>query len=453
MLFQMNEILETVAMVETEHLDIRTVTLGVSLRDCADPDAKACARKVREKLLRAGSRLYDVVADVEAKYGIPIVNRRISVTPVAMILDASHGQDPRPVAEALDRAAEELRIDFIGGYSALVEKGITKGDAALLDSLPEVLASTKRLCGSVNVATTAAGINLDAVNQVARLVKRTAELTKERDSIGCAKFVVFANAVHDNPFMAGAFHGPGEGEFAINVGVSGPGVVNRIVSGMADARFDEVSDAIKRTAFKITRLGEMVGREVAGKLGLPFGIVDLSLAPTPAEGDSIAEILEGMGVPVAGAFGSVACLAMLNDAVKKGGAMATSHVGGLSGAFIPVSEDQGMIRAAQSGALTLEMLLAMTSVCSVGLDMVAIPGDVRDSTLAAIIADECAIGVVNHKTTACRLIPAFGKKAGDSVNYGGLLGEAPVMAVRDYESRLFMRRGGRSPAPVTSIRN
>lgn len=453
MLFQMQEILETIGMVETEHLDIRTVTLGISLRDCAGPDAREVARRVYDKVTKTASRLYDTVADVEAKYGIPIVNRRVSVTPVAMLLDACAGQDPMPIAEALDRAATDLKIDFIGGYSALVEKGITKGDAALLESLPAVLASTGRLCGSVNVATSAAGINMDAIARVAHLIKRAAELTKDRDSIACAKFVVFANAVPDNPFMAGAFHGPGEGECTVNVGVSGPGVVNRIVKGLEHASFDELTDAIKRTAFKITRLGEMVGREVAGKLGLPFGIVDLSLAPTPAEGDSIADILEGMGVPVAGAFGSVAALAMLNDAVKKGGAMATSHVGGLSGAFIPVSEDQGMIRAAKSGDLTLEMLIAMTAVCSVGLDMVAIPGDVHEGTLAAIIADECAIGVVNHKTTACRLIPAFGKKAGDTVNYGGLLGEAPIMAVRDHGSRRFIARGGRVPATLTSFKN
>lgn len=453
MLFQMNEILETIGMVETEHLDIRTVTMGISLRDCAGPDAKAVARRVYDKVIRCAGRLYDVTADVEAKYGIPIINRRVSVTPVALLLDACADDDPLPIAEALDRAAAELRVDFIGGYSALVEKGFTKGDVRLLDSLPEVLAVTNRLCASVNVATSASGINMDAVTAVARMIKRTAFLTRERDSIGCAKFVCFANAVPDNPFMAGAFHGVGEGEVTINVGVSGPGVVNRTVRGLENVPFGELTDAIKRTAFKITRLGEMYGREVAAKIGYPFGIVDLSLAPTPAEGDSISDILEAIGVGTTGGFGTVAALALLNDAVKKGGAMATSYVGGLSGAFIPVSEDQGMIRAVKSGALTLEMLLAMTAVCSVGLDMVALPGDIEESTLAGLIADECAIGVVNHKTTACRLIPAHGRKAGDVVSFGGLLGEAPVMAVREHASKPFARRGGRIPAPVTSIRN
>lgn len=449
----MQEILETIGMVQSDHLDIRTVTLGISLRDCAGNDAGEVAERVYSKLTRTAARLADVTAEVEAKIGIPIVNRRISVTPVALLLDGLKREDPLPVIQAMDKAAVDLGVDFIGGYSALVEKGMSRGDRILIDSLPEALASTQRVCGSVNLATSKAGINMDAVYLLAKVIRKAAWLTRDQDSIACAKLVVFANAPTDNPFMAGAFHGVSEGEATINVGVSGPGAVLHGVRDMGNIDFSELTDRIKRLAFKITRLGEMVGREVAAKMGIPFGIVDVSLAPTPAEGDSVADIIEAMGIETCGGYGTVAALAMLNDAVKKGGLMATSHVGGLSGAFIPVSEDQGMIRAAQRGILDLPMLLAMTSVCSVGLDMVAIPGDTEETTLAALIADEMAIGVINHKTTACRLIPAWGKQEGDTVEYGGLLGAAPIMAIKRVNADRFIHRGGRIPAPLTSAKN
>ncbi len=449
----MQEILETISMVETEHLDIRTVTMGLSLRDCITEDVNRTADKVYEKITKSAARLYDVTKEVENKYGIPIINRRISVTPIAMLLDSLKGNNPLPIIHAMDRAADALNIDFIGGYSALVEKGMTRGDKMLIESIPQALAETNKVCASVNLATTKSGINMDALYLMAKIIKKAAELTKDRDSIGCAKLVVFANSPYDNPFMAGAFHGPTEGERTINVGVSGPGVVHEGVKGMDNMSFDEMTDGIKRIAFKITRLGEMVGREVSAKLGVPFGIVDVSLAPTPAEGDSVANIIEAMGISTCGGFGTVAALALLNDAVKKGGTMATSHIGGLSGAFIPVSEDQGMIRAVKSGILNLQMLIAMTSVCSVGLDMVAIPGDTDTCVLAAIMADEMAIGVINNKTTACRLIPAYGKGVGDVVQYGGLLGEAPIMETLSYSADKFIKRGGRIPAPIHSAKN
>ncbi len=451
------EIVETIRMVQMERLDIRTITMGISLRDCVSENHARLADRIYDKVCRMGSGLTAAGAAIAREYGIPVTNTRVSVTPVAIIAEGvgdCAGRDAMlGVARALDRAAREIGVNFIGGYSALVHKGATPGDLALIDSIPEALASTERVCGSVNIGSTKSGINMDAVAMMGRVVKRAAELTAAADGLGAAKLVVFCNAVEDNPFMAGAFHGVGEADGVLNVGVSGPGVVLRAVQAAPAADFGELASIIKRTAFKITRMGELVGRAASARLGVPFGIVDLSLAPTPAIGDSVARILESMGLSRVGAHGSTAALALLNDAVKKGGAMASSHVGGLSGAFIPVSEDIGMIEAAGMGALSFDKLEALTAVCSVGLDMIAIPGDTPASTIAAIIADEAAIGMINRKTTAVRLIPAPGKKVGDLIEFGGLLGHAPVMAVNRESSAAFIGRGGRIPAPIQALNN
>lgn len=454
MKFSSEEILETVGMIADDKLDIRTVTLGVSLWDCSDPDPAACGRKIREKILRRTERLAPVAREIESTYGIPIVNTRVSLTPLALVVPCAEKEAFLEAARQVDAAAAEVGVNFVGGFTALVPKGATEVDRALLAAIPEVLSATERLCASVAVASTRAGINLDACRQLGEILKDTAARTAARDGIGCAKLVVFANPVEDNPFMAGAFYGPGEPESAILVGVSGPGAVRRALEALPlDADLGQVAEAIKKTAFKITRMGELVGRQMARRLGVEFGILDLSLAPTPAEGDSVGQILEAMGLARPGAPGSTAALMLLNDAVKKGGAFASSSVGGLSGAFIPVSEDASMIRAAAEGALTLEKLEALTSVCSVGLDMVAVPGDTPPETLAAILADEMAIGVANAKTTAVRIIPAPGKRAGDRVHFGGLLGEAPVMPVNPTPCAAFIRRGGRIPAPLQGLRN
>jgi uncharacterized protein (UPF0210 family) len=448
-----SEILQTMRMIERENLDIRTITLGISLRDCADADVAASCRKVYGKICRAARDLVKVGKDIEQEYGIPVVNKRISVTPIALVAECSGAEDYGPWAAALDRAAREVGVNFIGGFTALVHKGYTRGDRILVQSIPEALASTERVCSSVNVATTRAGINMDAVAEMGLVVKRTAELTADKGAVGCSKLVVFANAVEDNPFMAGAFHGIGEPETAVNVGVSGPGVVKSALEQARGASFDVVAETIKRTAFKVTRMGQLVAQEASKRLRAEFGIVDLSLAPTPAVGDSVAAILEEMGLECTGAPGTTAALALLNDAVKKGGVMASSQVGGLSGAFIPVSEDEGMVNAVLKGALSIEKLEAMTSVCSVGLDMIAVPGDTPAETVAAIIADEAAIGVINQKTTAVRIIPVPGGKPGDIVEYGGLFGRAPVMDISKFSSKAFIDRGGRIPAPLNSLRN
>ena len=453
--FSPEEIVETIRMVQMENLDIRTITMGISLRDCAHSNLEAAAQKAYDKICRLAGRLVAVGDEIEREYGIPIVNKRISVTPVALVAEASGAAAEQYVrfAEYLDRAAGEVGVNFLGGYSALVHKGATPGDRALIASIPQALAVTERVCASVNVGTTRAGINMDAVADMGRVVTEAARLTADRDGIGCAKLVAFCNAVDDNPFMAGAFHGIGEPDCVVNVGVSGPGVVMSVVQQVPEAPFGELAAAIKNTAFKITRMGELVGRAASRKLGVPFGIVDLSLAPTPAYGDSVARILEAMGLERVGAHGSTAALALLNDAVKKGGAMASGYVGGLSGAFIPVSEDAGMIEAASMGAITFDKLEAMTAVCSVGLDMIAVPGDTPAETIAAVIADEAAIGMINRKTTAVRLVPAPGKGVGDFVEFGGLLGRAPVMALNPHSSAAFVRRGGRIPAPLQALNN
>ncbi len=448
-----SDILQTLDMIDHQHLDIRTITMGISLRDCAHPDIGECARRVYDKICRRAERLVATGEAIESEYGIPIVNKRISVTPIAMVAESSESADYARLARALDAAARECGVNFIGGYSALVHKGCTVGDERLIASIPEALASTELVCSSVNVATTKAGINMDAVARMGRIIKETAARTADRDGLGCAKLVVFANAVEDNPFMAGAFHGVGEPECVINVGVSGPGVVHAALKAVPGESFDVVAETIKKTAFRITRMGQLVAQEASARLGVPFGVVDLSLAPTPAVGDSVARILEEMGLEVCGTHGTTAALALLNDAVKKGGVMASGHVGGLSGAFIPVSEDEGMIAAAERGTLSLEKLEAMTTVCSVGLDMIAVPGDTSAETISAIIADEAAIGVANSKTTAVRLIPAPGKRVGDRVEFGGLLGSAPVMPVRSESPAAFIARGGRIPAPLQSLRN
>ena len=447
------EIMQTVDMLDHQKLDIRTITMGVSLRDCADPNPTRCAQKIYDKICRCAERLVPVGCAIEAELGIPIVNKRISVTPIALVAESCRTNSYVPFAQAMDQAASVCGVNFIGGFSALVHKGMTHGDEILIESIPEALAVTNAVCSSVNVATTRAGINMDAVRRMGTIIKRTAELTADSDGIGCAKLVVFANAVEDNPFMAGAFHGVGEPESVINVGVSGPGVVHHALKTVRGRPFDEVAETIKRTAFRITRIGQLVAQEAANRLGVPYGIVDLSLAPTPAVGDSVARILEEMGLETCGTHGTTAALALLNDAVKKGGVMASGHVGGLSGAFIPVSEDEGMIAAARCGTLTLQKLEAMTCVCSVGLDMIAVPGDTTAETISAIIADEAAIGVVNNKTTAVRLIPAPGKRTGDEVSFGGLLGTAPVMPVLEPSAADFIARGGRIPAPLHSLRN
>lgn len=447
------EILETVRMIEQQHLDIRTITMGISLHDCADADAERACQKLYDKVTSRAEALVRTGELIETEYGIPIVNKRVAVTPIAEIAAASDTADYVPFARALDRAAETLGINFIGGFSALVQKGMTAADRKLIASIPEALAETGRVCSSVNVASTKAGINMDAVGAMGRVIKKAAALTADRDCIGCAKLVVFANAPEDNPFMAGAFHGISEGDCVINVGVSGPGVVRSAIAAAGDCDLTELAETIKRTAFKITRVGQLVAREASRRLGADFGIVDLSLAPTPAIGDSVARIIESMGVGTCGGYGTTAALALLNDAVKKGGVMASSSVGGLSGAFIPVSEDEGMIAAVDAGVLRLEKLEAMTAVCSVGLDMIAVPGDTDEAVISGIIADEIAIGVANTKTTAVRIIPAVGKQAGDRLSFGGLLGEAPVMPVNNVSPAAFIHRGGRVPAPIHSLKN
>ena len=452
-MLNLSDILYTQDMIDKRHLDIRTITMGISLMDCADPDIKVCARKIYDKITRRAENLVKTGEEIEWEFGIPIVNKRISVTPIALIGNACTADNYVPLAIAMDEAAKTCGVNFIGGFSALVQKGCTKGDWNLMNSIPEALAATERVCASVNVGSTKAGINMDAVAKMGEIIKRTAEVTAANDGLGCAKLVVFANAVEDNPFMAGAFHGVGEPETVLNVGVSGPGVVYHALQGVKGKPFDEVTETIKKTAFRVTRMGQLVGVEASKRLGIPFGIVDLSLAPTPAVGDSVARILEEMGLEVCGTHGTTAALAMLNDAVKKGGVMASNHVGGLSGAFIPVSEDEGMIAAAEAGVLQLDKLEAMTCVCSVGLDMIAVPGDTPASTISAIIADEAAIGMVNSKTTAVRIIPAPGKVVGDRVEMGGLLGSAPVMPVHPESAEDFIARGGRIPAPLQSLKN
>ncbi len=452
-MFEDFEILETIRMFQEEHLDVRTITMGISLMDCAAGSADETCRRIYDKICSRAERLVAVGEDISREYGIPIINKRVSVTPISQVAASSRTTDYAVFARALERAADNVGVNFIGGFSALVHKGYTDSDRRLIASIPEALATTEKVCSSVNVATTRTGINMDAVREMGEVIVETARLTADRDALGCAKLVVFANAPEDNPFMAGAFTGSGEPECVINVGVSGPGVVMKALERCPEADFGELADTIKRSAFKITRVGQLVAREASRRLGATFGILDLSLAPTPAVGDSVARILEAMGLERAGAWGTTAALAMLNDAVKKGGTMASSYVGGLSGAFIPVSEDSGMVEAVELGALSLEKLEAMTCVCSVGIDMVAIPGNVPATTISAIIADEMAIGVFNNKTTAVRLIPVPGKDVGDHVEFGGLLGAAPIMAVNPFSAAAFIQRGGRIPAPIHSMRN
>ena len=452
MLNQKN-ILETIEMIDKQHLDIRTITMGISLRDCGHPDARRCCEKIYDKICKKAENLVKTGEDIERELGIPIVNKRISVTPMSMVAESCETEDYVPFAVAMDSAAKTGGVNFIGGFSALVQKGFTTGDRKLIAAIPEALAQTEFVCSSVNIGSTRAGINMDAVAEMGRIIKATSERTRDSQGLGCAKLVVFCNAVEDNPFMAGAFHGVGEGECVINVGVSGPGVVYHALQGVKGAPFDVVAETVKKTAFQVTRMGQLVAREASSRLGVPFGIVDLSLAPTPAIGDSVARILEEMGLEVCGTHGTTAALALLNDAVKKGGVMASGHVGGLSGAFIPVSEDEGMIAAALEGTLTIDKLEAMTCVCSVGLDMIAVPGDTSADTISAIIADEAAVGMVNSKTTAVRIIPVPGAKVGDMMEMGGLLGSAPVMPVHAASSAGFIARGGRIPAPLQSLKN
>lgn len=446
------EILETINMVEKEHFDVRTITMGISLLPCIRDSAEETARLVYDRICSKAENIVKVASDLGTEYGIPIINKRVSITPASMLTSSFCGKEV-VLAKALDRAAKTVGVDFLGGYSALVQKGMTSFERSFIESIPEALSVTERMCSSINVGSSKAGINMDAVELMGKIIKQTAEITKDSGGLGCAKLVVFCNAVEDNPFMAGAFHGVGEGETVINVGVSGPGVVHHALKSMKGASISEIAETIKKTAFKITRAGQLIAKEASKRLNAEFGIVDLSLAPTPVMGDSVAHILEEMGLESVGAHGTTACLAMLNDAVKKGGVMASSNVGGLSGAFIPVSEDIGMINAAEKGAIDLNKLEAMTSVCSVGIDMVAIPGDTSASTISGIIADESAIGMINNKTTAVRVIPVPGKKVGDSVEFGGLLGTAPIMAVSPYSCEAFISRRGRMPAPIHSNKN
>lgn len=453
MSIQSREIEETIRMVQMESLDVRTVTMGISLRNCADSNFEKMKERVYNKVTAYAKDLKTVAEKVSKEYGIPIVNKRISITPIAEIIGDSSVEQAIELAHVLDKAAEALEVDFIGGYSALVHKGMTKADETLFQAIPKALAETNRVCSSVSVGTTRAGINMDAVAKLGKVIKETAELTKEQQGLGCAKLVAFCNPVEDNPFMAGAFHGSGEGEVVLSVGVSGPGVVLNALKRYPDADLTEVAEVIKQTAFKITRAGELMGREVASRLKVPFGIMDLSLAPTNATGDSVAEILEEIGLESVGTHGTIAALALMNDAVKKGGAMASSSVGGLSGAFIPVSEDNGMIRGIEDQSLSLDKLEAMTCVCSVGLDMIAVNGEATAETLAALIADEAAIGMINKKTTAVRVIPVIGKEEGEMVEFGGLLGRAPVMGLKPFSSEKMIRRGGRIPAPLQSLIN
>ena len=445
--------MQTLDMIDHQHLDIRTITMGISLRDCCGSDPGATAQKIYDKITRCAEKLVPTGEAIERELGIPIVNKRISVTPISMVAESCDTEDYVPFAMAMDRAAAACGVNLIGGFSALVHKGMTVGDRRLIQSIPDALAATNNVCSSVNVATTRAGINMDAVTLMGKIIRETAEKSPEGEGRACMKLVVFANAVEDNPFMAGAFHGVGEAECVINVGVSGPGVVHSALKAVKGQPFDVVADTIKRTAFRVTRMGQMVAQAASTRLGVPFGVVDLSLAPTPAVGDSVARILEEMGLEVCGTHGTTAALALLNDAVKKGGIMASSHVGGLSGAFIPVSEDEGMIAAAERGTLCLDKLEAMTCVCSVGLDMIAVPGDTTAETISAVIADEAAIGMVNSKTTAVRLIPAPGKRVGDRVEFGGLLGSAPVIPLHPESAAEFIARGGRIPAPMQSLKN
>ena len=452
-MLNVNDILETIKMIDEECLDVRTITMGISLLDCCDSDIDRSCEKIYNKITRLAKDLVKTGEDISREYGIPIINKRISVTPISMLLAASGG-NPLKYALTLEKCAEAVGVNFIGGYSALVQKGYAAGDKELMESIPEALAMTEHVCASVNVGSTKAGIHMDAVELMGRVVKKSAELTKDKNCLGAAKLVVFCNAPEDNPFMAGAFHGVGEPDCVINVGVSGPGVVRSALSKVSkDAPMNELADIIKRTAFKITRMGQMVGAIASERLGVPFGIVDLSLAPTPEVGDSVAYILEEMGLSSCGAYGTTACLAMLNDAVKKGGVMASSSVGGLSGAFIPVSEDAGMIKAVEANTLTLEKLEAMTAVCSVGLDMVVVPGETSAEVISGIIADEAAIGMVNSKTTAVRVIPAIGKKAGDVLEFGGLLGSGPIMNINQTDNSILIHRKGRIPAPLQSLKN
>ncbi|MDF2654592.1 MAG: hypothetical protein K0R19_1066 [Bacillota bacterium] len=452
-MLNMTDIMETITMIQDENLDIRTITMGISLLDCCDSNIERSCEKVYEKIYRCAKDLVKTGCDIEQKYGIPIINKRISVTPIAMLVGASGG-DPLKYALTLDRVARDVGVNFIGGFSALVHKGFSPGDKELIEAIPRALSETEFVCASVNIGSSKSGINMDAVRTMGQIVREAAELTADRQCIGAAKLVVFCNAPEDNPFMAGAFHGPGEPDCVINVGVSGPGVVRAaLAKAEDDLDLTQVADIIKRTAFKITRMGQLVGSEASKRLGVPFGIVDLSLAPTPAIGDSVAHILEEIGLDMCGAHGTTAALAMLNDAVKKGGVMASSNVGGLSGAFIPVSEDAGMIDAAKSGVLTIEKLEAMTAVCSVGLDMIVIPGDTPAEIISAIIADEAAIGMVNFKTTAVRVIPAIGKNEGEELEFGGLLGQGPVMKINRTSPAKMIKRGGRIPAPLHSLKN
>ncbi|HNW33617.1 MAG TPA: PFL family protein [Candidatus Ozemobacteraceae bacterium] len=453
MSYSLEEVIELITAVGVETFDIRTVTLGISLLTCADEDVDRCAAKVYEKVMRTAANLVPTAQAIERKFGIPIVNKRLSMSPIAQIAGPCRGDTVVPIAAALDRAAHELGVDFVGGFTANIQKGFTRGDQLLVNSIPDALSTTKRVCSSVNVASSAAGINMDAVYRMAQIMKETAERTRDTDGLGCAKLVIFCNQPEDNPFMAGACHGVGEAEAILHVGISGPGVVRAALANAGALDFGELSELIKKTSFKITRVGELVGREASRMMGIPFGVIDLSLAPTPAEGDSIADILEAMGLERTGCHGTTAALALLNDAVKKGGVMACTYAGGLSGAFIPVTEDASMCRAVEEGVLTIQKLEAMTCVCSVGLDMVAIPGDTSVDVLAGIIADEMAIGMINHKTTAVRLIPVPGKKAGDIVDFGGLLGKGPIMDVVRQSPAKFVKRGGRIPAPIHSMKN
>ncbi|MCD8162533.1 MAG: PFL family protein [Synergistaceae bacterium] len=448
-----SEARKTNEMIQDESLDVRTITMGINILDCADPSLEKFCAKIYDKITHSAERLVKTGDDIAMEFGVPVVNKRISVTPVAIAASACETESYVEIARTMDLAAKEVGVNFIGGFSALVQKGITEADQRLISSVPEALSVTERVCSSINLGTSRSGINMDAVKQMGQVIKETAYLSREADSLGCAKFVVFCNAVEDNPFMAGAFHGVGERDCAINVGVSGPGVVKRALEEVRGADFETLCETVKKTAFKITRVGQLVAREASLRLGVPFGIIDLSLAPTPAVGDSVAEIFQEMGLEYAGAPGTTAALAILNDNVKKGGVMASSYVGGLSGAFIPVSEDHGMIESVEAGALTLDKLEAMTCVCSVGLDMIAIPGDTSPETISGIIADEIAIGMINNKTTAVRLIPVYGKTAGETVTFGGLLGYAPVMQVNKFDCSAFINRGGRIPAPIHSFKN
>lgn len=452
-MFEIKDVLETTRMITQNNLDVRTITMGISLRDCAHPDIKVTAQKIYDKITKKAENLVKVGQELETELGVPIINKRVSVTPIAIVGESCDAESYVPLAKALDEAGRTIGVDFVGGFSALVDKGYTNGDRKLIASIPEALAETQIVCSSVSVGSTKCGINMDAVAEMGRIVKQTADLTADRDAIGCAKLVIFCNAVQDNPFMAGAFHGVTEPESVINVGVSGPGVVKHALEAVHGADVGTVAETIKKTAFKITRVGQLVAQEAARRLNTQFGIIDLSLAPTPAVGDSVAHILEEIGLESTGGPGTTAALAMLNDAVKKGGLMASSYVGGLSGAFIPVSEDAGMIAAVERGSLTLEKLEAMTCVCSVGLDMIAVPGDITAQTISAIIADEAAIGMINNKTTAVRLVPVPGKNVGDRVEFGGLLGYAPVIGVSKFKPDVFIARGGRIPAPVRSLTN